>query len=282
MSDLKFHPSNDEAQSALATGAETASRPIASRSLELLNSPGNPLILFGVWDVSSAQAITESGARAIALDAWSVAEASGFVEPVHMPVDYYINVLQRVTASTYLPVVCDLCVGVDDDVETVSVYASKALQAGASGLNIGDSLTGTGELRNLPHQVEIISRVRATAKDLGIQAYLYARTDVFHQTFPEQHTESMVATAVERSRAYSDAGANNLFVPGLPDPDRIIQIVRQSALPVTVTNRGRSVRFQDFSRLSVACIATGPQSYLSALATIRNEARALLVASASN
>ena len=42
-----------------------------------LHQPGNPLILFNIWDAGSAVAVSKAGAKAIATGSWGVAGAHG-------------------------------------------------------------------------------------------------------------------------------------------------------------------------------------------------------------
>ena len=46
-------------------------------SFSLLHHPGNPLILFNIWDAGSARAVAEAGAVALATGSLSVAGALG-------------------------------------------------------------------------------------------------------------------------------------------------------------------------------------------------------------
>ncbi len=42
-----------------------------------LHIPGQPLVLFNIWDAGSAKAVAKAGAKAIATGSWSVAAANG-------------------------------------------------------------------------------------------------------------------------------------------------------------------------------------------------------------
>lgn len=42
-----------------------------------LHVPGDPLVLFNIWDAGSAKAVTNAGANAIATSSWSIANAAG-------------------------------------------------------------------------------------------------------------------------------------------------------------------------------------------------------------
>ena len=52
-----------------------------------LHVPGDPLILYNVWDVGSARAVAEAGAKALATGSHPVADASGFGDAQQVPLD---------------------------------------------------------------------------------------------------------------------------------------------------------------------------------------------------
>ena len=43
-----------------------------------LHVPGEPLVLFNIWDPGITRAIAETGALALATSSWAVSEASGY------------------------------------------------------------------------------------------------------------------------------------------------------------------------------------------------------------
>ncbi len=196
--------------------------------------PGQPLVLFNVWDAGSAKAVAAGGARALATGSWSVAAAHGFTDGEQMPLNLCLANLQRIVGATDLPVTIDLESGYGADPAAVGDTVALALQAGAIGCNIEDSLPENGSLRAASDQAARLKAARAAADAIGIPAFLNARTDVFFQTGPEHHDEGMVEAALERGRLYADAGADGLFVPGLAHERLIARLVEGSPLPVNI------------------------------------------------
>ena len=45
-----------------------------------LHIPGDPIVLYNIWDAGSAVAVARGGAKAIATGSWSVAAAQGYSE----------------------------------------------------------------------------------------------------------------------------------------------------------------------------------------------------------
>src|SRR2546430_9640423 len=182
-----------------------------------LHVPGRPLILFNIWDVGSAKAVAAGGAKAIATGSWSVANANGFADGERIPLALAIDNLRRIVGATDLPVTVDLESGYGDSPEVVGETIALAIDAGAVGCNLEDSFPASGKLRETVDQANRIRRARQTADGTNIRFFINARTDVFFQRPLEQHDDAMVIEAIERARAYAEAGADGLFAPGLAD-----------------------------------------------------------------
>jgi len=56
-----------------------------------LHIPGQPLVLYNIWDVGSAKAVAAAGAPAIATGSWSVANANGYADGERIPLDLAID-----------------------------------------------------------------------------------------------------------------------------------------------------------------------------------------------
>jgi 2-methylisocitrate lyase-like PEP mutase family enzyme len=111
---------------------------------------------------------------------------------------------------------------------------------------------------------------------LGVPAFLNARTDVFFQAGPDRHDEGMVAAALERGRAYADAGADGLFVPGVVSERLIGLLVEGSPLPVNIMAGAATPPAARLAELGVARISHGPGPYRQAMRALEEAARAVL------
>jgi 2-methylisocitrate lyase-like PEP mutase family enzyme len=150
--------------------------------------PGNPLVLFNIWDAGSAKAVASSGAKAIATSSWSVANANGFSDGENVPLDLALDNLRRIVAATNLPVTVDLESGYGDTSEAVEETIRLAIEAGAIGCNLEDSLPANGKLRETADQADRIRHARRTADASNIRFFINARTDVFFSELPNSIT----------------------------------------------------------------------------------------------
>ena len=112
-----------------------------------LHVPGEPLVLFNIWDPGSAKAVAETGAKALATSSWAVSEASGYSDGEHTPLTFAIDNLRRITEAVDLPVTVDLESGYGDTPKKVGETVALAIKAGAIGCNLEDSFPENGSLR---------------------------------------------------------------------------------------------------------------------------------------
>jgi 2-methylisocitrate lyase-like PEP mutase family enzyme len=239
-----------------------------------LHIPGKPFVLVNIWDAGSAKAVAASGAKAIATGSWSVANANGFADGERIPLALALDNLRRIVGVTDLPVSIDLESGYGDAPETAGETIARAIDAGAIGCNLEDSFPATGKLRATVDQSERIRRARRAADEAKIPFFINARTDVFFQRPPEQHDDAMVGEAIERARAYAEAGANGLFAPGLVDSRRIARLAQASPLPLNVMVDDATPPLRALAEHGVARVSHGPRPYRMVMKALEEAARA--------
>ena len=238
-----------------------------------LHVAGAPLVLFNAWDAGSARAVAEAGAQAIASGSWSVAAANGFGDGEHLPLALALDNLRRMVAAVDLPLTVDLESGYGETPDAVAATVAAALEAGAVGCNLEDSFPADGSLRPAADQAARLAAVRAAAERAGVALFVNARTDVFFQAPADAHDAAMVDAALERARAYADAGASGLFVPGVVAEALIARIAKDSPLPVNVMVMPATPPRARLAELGVARISHGPGPYRSAMQWLAQAAR---------
>jgi 2-methylisocitrate lyase-like PEP mutase family enzyme len=235
-----------------------------AEAFRALHVPGTPLVLYNVWDAGSAKAVAASGASAIATSSWSVAASHGYVDGERVPLALAVDNLRRIVCATDLPVTVDLEGGYDDVAETIGL----SIDAGAVGCNLEDSVPSDGRLRDAAEQCARLRIARRTADATLPRFFLNARTDVFLS--PD---DAAIAEAIARTRAYADAGADGIFVPGLDDLDVIAQLIEQSPLPVNIMVADGTPPVPELAARGVARVSHGPRPYLLAMRALGDAAR---------
>jgi len=239
-----------------------------------LHVPGNPFVLFNIWDPGSAKAVAAAGAKAIGTGSWSVAHASGFEDGEHLPRSLAIDNIRRIVSATELPVTIDLESGYGDTPASVGETIALAIEAGAIGCNIEDSLVSDRTLRPIADQVERIRAARKAADAAGIRFFLNARSDVFLATPRDRHNDATVQQAIERARAYAGAGASGLFAPGLADLTLIARFTEASPLPLNIMAGDDTPPLRVLAEHGVARLSHGPRPYRQAMKALEEAARA--------
>ena len=234
-----------------------------------LHVPGDPLVLYNIWDAGSARAVAAAGAKAIATSSWGVAEANGFKDGETLPLGIALENLVRILSVTDLPVTIDMEAGYGDTPEQVAASVGRALELGAAGINMEDRLPGASELLPVAQAAERYAAAAAT----GI--HVNARTDVYLGRKPEDYTPALVDEVLARASAYAGAGAKSLFVPFLGDHPTIRAICAGSPLPVNVLWAPGSGTTAELGALGVARISYGHKPWAAAMDWLRTQAEAL-------
>ena len=235
-----------------------------------LHVPGDPLVLFNIWDAGSARVVAKAGARAIATGSYGVAESLGFKDGQTVPLDLVLANLERILSVTELPVTIDMEAGYGDTPAEVAASVGRARAAGAAGINMEDRLPGETALVPIAEQAERL----AAAASTGL--FVNARCDVALGRDAAADRDALVAEALERARAYADAGAAGLFVPFLADAGCIAAICERSPLPVNVLWSPACGDRAALAKLGVARISHGHQPWAAAMALLEREAERVL------
>jgi len=204
----------------------TADRATALRAL---HTDPALLRLVNVWDVASARVVAQTdGTRALATASHAIASMYGYEDGERIPLDLMLEAVGRVVDAVDLPVTADLEAGYGDAGET----CRRAIGLGVVGANIED------QLKPLPEAVASVEAVLRAAAAEGVSDFvLNARTDAVLLAGDRDRAEAL-ADAIERGRAYLDAGAPVVFVPGALVEDQVVRLVdafgpqRLSMLPV--------------------------------------------------
>jgi 2-methylisocitrate lyase-like PEP mutase family enzyme len=235
-----------------------------------LHIPGNPLILYNIWDAGSAAAVARAGAKAIATGSWGVAGAHGIGDGEKLPLDTALATLAEIVAVTDLPVSIDMEAGYGADAAGVGASVSRAAAAGAAGINIEDKDPAT---RILFTPAEASARIKAAAAS-GL--FINARADLFILTPAADHDAALVDIVIERAKAYADAGAHGLFAPFLKDAALIERLCKASPLPVNILMGAGIPDHKTLAGLGVARISHGHGPWAAAMDWLEGEARKVL------
>lgn len=233
----------------------------AARLLELHRAPAI-LTLVNVWDVASARVVAGMpGIQALATASHSIAASLGYEDGEHIPVAEMIAAVGRIVAATDLPVTADLEAGYGDPPETIR----KAIGVGAVGANLED------QMKPLADAVAAVEAAVRAASAEGVDDFvLNARTDAFLLA-GDRDPAAVLEDAVARGRAFLEAGAAVVFVPGRLDEAQVTTLVdalgRQRLSLLSMPGALSVARMEE---LGVARVSFGPWSHRAALTALRH------------
>ncbi len=238
-------------------------------AFKALHVPGDPLVLFNIWDAGSAKAVARAGAKAVATGSFGVAESQGFADGEGFPLQRALDVVESVVKSVDLPVTFDMESGYGANADGVGKSAALAFAAGAAGINMEDRMPGETALLPVAEAAERY----AAAASTGL--FVNARCDVYRGVKPEDYGQHLIDAVLERAEAYVKAGANGLFVPFLGDHSTIRTICAASPLPVNILwGPGRGTR-DELAALGVARISYGHGPWAAAMNWLEGQAKAV-------
>ena len=204
------------------------------------------------WDVGSAKYLASLGFKALATTsagfAWTLGKADGQVT-----LDEKLAHLRAVVAAVDVPINADFEGGFAVDPDDVAVNVTKAAATGIAALSIEDSTHNPQQpLFDFDLAVARISHARTAIDRSGTGVLLVGRSEGFIAGRPD------LDETIRRLRAYSAAGADCLYAPGLRKLDDIKAVVDAVApKPVNVLVSSDFTALDQLAALGVRRISVG-------------------------
>jgi 2-methylisocitrate lyase-like PEP mutase family enzyme len=209
-------------------------------------------VLPNPWDVGSARYLQSVGFKALATTsagfAWSHGHPDG-----GMSRDRVLDHLTDMVEATDLPVNADFEHGFSPDAAGLAESVRLAVETGVAGLSIEDS---TGSAANpLFDQDTAVERIRAARKAIdkaGSDTLLIGRAECFLVGQPD------IEMAIARLKAYSNAGADCLYAPGISTTEHISAVVAAVApKPVNLLIGFNDLTLPQIAALGVRRVSVG-------------------------
>ncbi|WP_068481037.1 isocitrate lyase/PEP mutase family protein [Pseudoclavibacter helvolus] len=232
---------------------------LANRLADLHKAP-EILRVVNVWDAISAQTVAAlPETKAIATAGHSIAASYGYADG-GMPLDVALAGAKVIVDAVDLPVTADLDDGYDDPAETIR----RAIGLGIVGANVED------RLRPFDESVARVAAIIAAAEAEGVNFQLNARTDAIARGGERPISES-IDDAIARGRAFLDAGAALVFVPGAVSREVVEPLVEGLGVgKLSVIGLPGALTAAEFQELGVARVSYGPLTQRVALRALRD------------
>ena len=176
-------------------------------------------VLPNPWDVGSARYLQGLGFKALATTSSGFAWSHGHRDGA-MSRDRVLDHLTEMVEATDLPINADFENGFAPDAAGVADSVRLAVESGVAGISIEDS---TGHASQPLHELDVaVDRIRAARKAIdkaGGDTLLVGRAECVLHGRPD------IELAVQRLKAYADAGADCLYAPGIRTSQHIAAVV---------------------------------------------------------
>lgn len=180
------------------------------------------------WDAGSTRLLTSLGFEALATTSAGYAFSKGRRDSLTgLGRDEILANAAEIVSATHLPVSADLGDGFGADADICAETIRMASSAGLVGGSIEDA---TGDPDNpiyeLAHAVDRVRAAVEAARDLPFVLTARAENHLYgHENLND---------TIKRLQAFSEAGAEVLYAPGLPDIEAIKLVCRAVDKPVNV------------------------------------------------
>ncbi len=240
----------------------------AFETFAALHVPGDPVVLYNIWDPGSALAVAAAGAKALATGSHPVGDASGYGDAHQVPLDYVFGNATRIMKAVDLPLSVDFegAYSTDPDEGAANVAALKA--TGAVGCNFEDQVVGGEGITPLKLHVRRIAAIRAA---VGDEFFLNARTDLLIKA--KAIDDGVIDQVIDHGKAFADAGASGFFVPRISDPKHIERVVRAVPLPLNAIAFPGAPPKSEWAAAGVARISHGPFPHKALMAQLTEAAK---------
>ena len=202
------------------------------------------------FDVGSARALQHLGFKALASTsagfAWTIAKADNRVT-----VDEACDHLAALCAAVDVPVNADFEGGFAHEPDKVGINVARGVKTGVAGLSIEDS---TGDAAKPLYDLDVaVARIRAARQAIGdSNVMLTGRCEAYLVGKPD------LGFVIERLNAYSEAGADCLYAPGIKTKEDIAAIVKAVyPKPVNLLIGASGLSLKEAGDLGVRRISVG-------------------------
>jgi 2-methylisocitrate lyase-like PEP mutase family enzyme len=205
------------------------------------------------WDIGTTRYLQHMGFKALATTSAGFAFAQGLADGAVTRTMMLAHIAELAAASD-LPFNADFEAGYAHDPEGVAESVRLCVETGVAGLSIEDATGDAAKpLYNLDDAVARMRAARVAIDKTGCDVLLTGRAECFLVGRPD------LDEAIKRLRAYSGAGADCLYAPGIRTREQIEAVVKAVApKPVNVLmSTASGLTVNDLASLGVRRISVG-------------------------
>jgi 2-methylisocitrate lyase-like PEP mutase family enzyme len=175
------------------------------------------------WNVGTARYFQHLGFKALATTSSGFAHTQGYADGA-VPRDVMLEHLREIARVTDVPVNADFEGGYAQAPEGVAESVRLCIETGVAGLSIEDSTGSTEQpLYDFDLALARVRAARAVIEKAGGEVIFTARSEGFICGRPD------LDETIRRLKAFSAAGADCLYAPGIKTREQIVAVVQAVA-----------------------------------------------------
>ncbi|MBN8203456.1 isocitrate lyase/PEP mutase family protein [Bacillus sp. NTK034] len=241
---------------------------LKAETFHRLHQQSSTFVLPNSWDVISAKMFEECGFKAIGTTSAGIAASLGYLDGQSIPLGKMVETIENIAKSVNVPVSADIEAGYGRTVEEVLETVKAVTAAGAIGINLED---GTGDsnrsIFDISSQKEKIAAIKGFSESRNIPLLINARTDLYWLNIGDSSTR--LQEAVKRAKAYQDAGADCIFIPGLTDRKIIKKIREEISCPINLLVDAEMPSLSELSEIGIERLSCGSVPFRATLTYLR-------------
>lgn len=205
------------------------------------------------WSPGTARYLEGLGFKALASTSSGYAHSQGFSDGA-LTLDQVLTHYREIASATSVPVNADFENCFAHEPAEVAINVKRCVETGVAGLSVEDySNDDKTPIYDFDLAVARVKAARKAIDEVGGDVILTGRTEGV------LHGRTDLADAIKRVSAFSDAGADCLYVPGIKTREQIVEVVKAVApKPVNLLNHttlGFTVK--DITEMGVRRISVG-------------------------
>lgn len=227
-----------------------------AKSFNQLHKQPSTFVLPNAWDVISAKMFEECGFKAIGTTSAGIAASLGYPDGQNIPFEKMMEVMKAIVDSVHIPVSVDIEAGYGKSIEEVLKNVKQVIAIGAVGINMED---GTGDpdnpISDISLQKEKISAIKNLSDSLNASLFINARTDLYWLNIGDPSTR--FHALLKRVKAYEEAGADCIFIPGLSNEEMIQEVRKNIASPINLLINAATPHVETLSKIGIKRLSCG-------------------------
>jgi 2-methylisocitrate lyase-like PEP mutase family enzyme len=225
-------------------------------------------ILPNAWDAISAKILEECGFEAIGTTSAGIAASKGYQDRT-IPFQTALATIEQIIKAVNVPVTVDMEDGYGENIKKILQNVRQVISIGATGINLEDStMDSTAPLYDISVQQKKIEAIKEVSIKEGIPIFLNARTDMYWLKIGDSSLR--IYETIRRAKAYEEAGADGIFVPGISHIEEIQLLRNEISCPINLLANADNPPISKLKEIGIQRVSCGSAPFRAAMTFLKN------------